>query len=180
MAESRRTLKRYEIPGNLRFLTFSCYRRLPLIQNDAVKAAFVDQLSHLRGHLAFELFAWVVMPEHVHLLIRPNLPEVTVTRITAGLKRPMSQRVLERWRELDAPVLTRIQDARGKAHFWQRGGGYDRNLVTPQEVDEKVHYIHDNPCRRGLVERAEDYRWSSMRRFEGIEDLGPELDPIPQ
>ena len=45
--------------------------------------------------------------------------------------------------------------------FWQDGGGYDRNYVTPVEIRKQIDYIHNNPVRRGLVENAVDYRWSS-------------------
>lgn len=160
---------RREIPGNTRFLTFSCYRRLPLFKNDAIKQSFVDHLDRTRSSFRFRLFAWVIMPEHVHLLLRPQLPEYPMPRVLNRLKRPFALSVVARWRELEAPVLSRITDAGGKAHFWQRGGGHDRNMRSSEDVLEKMRYIHRNPVKRGLVDRSVDWPWSSARAVKGLE-----------
>ena len=97
--------RRFEIPGHARYLTFSCYRRLPLFQNDAIKDTFVDRLRDARARYGFRLLAWVVMPEHVHLLIVPRLPETPVPLLLRAMKQSFAQRVVRRWRELRAPIL---------------------------------------------------------------------------
>lgn len=153
--------KRFEVAGQARFLTFSCLRRLALLGNARIRDAFVQQLMLVRGKGAFELHAWVVMPEHVHLLITPALPDWTVGRVLRVLKGPFSAEVLARWREVDAPILKKIATDSGRVHFWQRGGGYDRNIYTRDEFLEKVAYIHSNPIRRGLVRHEKEWRWSS-------------------
>ena len=58
-------------------------------------------------------------------------------------------------------------DGQASYRFWQRGGGYDRNLWSPEEIHEKIHYIHANPVRRGLVVRPEDWPWSSVHDYTG-------------
>ncbi len=156
----------------LRFLTFSCYNRLPLFTKDAIKALFVAQVDLTRARLGFGVVAWVIMPDHVHLLIDPR--GVTMARILMSLKRPFAARVLARWRDLNAAVLSRITDSQGEAHFWQPGGGYDRSEYTPKEISEKIAYIHENPVRRGLVGEATDWAWSSARAWAGWRD-----QPIP-
>jgi putative transposase len=163
----RKTRRRFEIAGQARFLTFSCFKRLPLLHNDAIKNAFVEQLCLTRNRLRFALNAWVVMPDHVHLLLVPDPPTVTVTAILTALKRPFAARVLQRWRELDAPILTKIVDASGLERFWQPGGGYDRNIDSDAEFFEKVQYIHNNPVMRGLVASPVDWPWSSARWYSG-------------
>ena len=179
MAMHRRSLKRVETPGHARFLTWSCYHRLPLFRNDRIKIAFVEQIRLARQRLGFHLYGWVIMPEHVHLLIMPNPPQVTVTRVLHAVKRPFASRVLERWRELEAPILSQITDRRGREHFWQSGGGYDRNIFSAQELYEKLDYLHDNPRRRGLVQHASEWPWSSLRWYEKIDFEGPSIDPLP-
>lgn len=72
-----------------------------------------------------------------------------------------------RWRALDAPVLARLEDDSGDVRFWQRGGGYDRNVRDRDELMEKIRYVHLNPVRRGLVERPEEWAWSSARWYDG-------------
>lgn len=172
MASFRRKLKRFEGLGDARYLTCSCYRRLPLFNNDDIKDAFVEHLAHVQHVLSFELFAWVIMPEHFHLLLRPRMTGgQTVTQILRRLKSPFARRVIARWRELDAAVLARITtDATGAVRFWQTGGGYDRNIHSDEEFIEKIEYIHANPVRRGLVVRPADYRWSSALNIAGATD----------
>ena len=162
-------MRRHEHPNHARFLTFSCEHRLPLFDNDAIKDKFVHQLRRTRERHAFLLHAWVVMPEHVHLLIRFPGP-ATVPDVLRTLKTGLAKRVVARWRELDASVLGKITDERGNARFWLRGGGYDRNVFSAKEVEEKIAYIHANPVRRGLVERPEDWAWSSARWWQGRRD----------
>lgn len=65
--------------------------------------------------------------------------------------------------------------------FWQRGGGYDRNLTQTKTVHATIDYIHANPVRRELVATPEDWYWSSARYFVGRTDvpLVPDVDSIP-
>lgn len=152
---------------------------MPLFNHDLIKGVFIAQLGVMRQRLDVSLYAWVVMPEHVHLLLMPPLPGVTVTQVLHALKRPVAAKVLQRWRQLDAPILRRIVDKHGQEHFWQRGGGYDRNITSMGELEEKIRYIHDNPVRRGLVHCAADWRWSSARWYESGDGCGVPIDPLP-
>lgn len=180
MRAHRKRLRRIESPGHVRYLTFSCVRRLPLLSNDAIKTLFVERLTAAQKQHHFELYAWVVMPEHVHLLLRPDLPDHPVPALLQSLKQSVAQRVIDRWRELRAPILPRITDERGRVRFWQPGGGYDRNIISDDELDEKVAYIHDNPRRRGLVQRAADYPWSSIHWYRGNRSGPLVIAPLPR
>lgn len=171
--------RRFENPGEARFVTFSCQHRLPLFSNDRIAEAFVDHLGRVRDKLGFGLVAWVVMPEHVHLLALPRSGEAEMPRILQAIKQPFAKRVLHRWRELEAPVLEQLVDDAGMARFWLRGGGYDRNITSDHEWFEKVDYIHQNPVTRGLVGAATDYPWSSARAHAHDPRAGavrPDLD----
>ncbi len=170
-----RRLARVEVPKQLRFLTFSCYQRLPLFQNDRIKDAFAERLEFSRRELGFRLKAWVIMPEHVHLMLAPP-PSCTVRHFLSHLKGVFAQRVIHRWRELEAPVLGKIRGPDGRYHFWQEGGGYDRNIFTDTERNEKLLYIHENPVRRGLSTTSTDWAWSSARWHAGERSSPPFLD----
>ena len=89
----RKQMKRYE-DGRVRFITFSTYQRLPLFQNDAIKDAFVPALSRARDRAGALLFAWVVMPEHVHLLLMPRSD--SVADMMASLKASFARAVIRR------------------------------------------------------------------------------------
>lgn len=174
MGEARRHMHRIGQPNDVRFLTFSCYRRLPLFRNDSIKSAFADRLALARETTGVRLIAWVVMPEHVHLLLMPRRHTKTITAYLRFLKRPFAQAVVSRWLELNARVLDRLIDARGATRFWQQGGGYDRVMRSEDDVREKIAYINSNPVRRGLVTRPEDWKWSSAKWYAGLrEDVMP-------
>jgi putative transposase len=170
----KKTLHRNEIDGTARFLTFSCYRRHRLFDNDKIKDRFVEHLGQQIALHAIALLAWVVMPEHVHLVAVP-VDQGSIPRFLLTLKRLFSKEVLERWRELNAPVLPKLRDRSGDLHFWQPGGGYDSNVLG-NELWEKIDYINSNPVKRGLVNDALDWKWSSARAYAGREDVvGPKI-----
>ena len=175
----RRHRVRREHTHSCRFLTFSCYHRLALFNNPAIKNLFVEHLARARLKCGFGLITWVIMPEHIHMVIWPKLPEATVSIALQTLKTTFAKQVIARWRTLAAPILPRITDPRGDLHFWQRGGGHDFNLGAGRKFREKVLYIHYNPVDRKLVKRAVDWQWSSARWYRQPENhVGPPCDPV--
>jgi putative transposase len=147
-------------------LTFSCRARLALFNLDQHKDGFALDLARARERLGFQLHAWVIMPEHVHLIVTPRLPEVTVPRILRAVKGPIAQRAARAWKA-DPPPDQRLRDRDGSIRFWQRGGGYDRNIRWHDDLREKIAYLHANPVRRGLVSSPTDWLWSSARWWAG-------------
>jgi putative transposase len=162
-------MKRYDT-GSIRFVTFSCIHRWPLLKNDLIKDEFVRALAACQQRTGLLVAAWVVMPEHAHILAWPGPRGVRLAPVLSGLKSTFARDVIGRWRELRAPILDRITGSDGRPHFWLPGGGHDENLETDDAIDTVTEYIHNNPVRRGLVERATDYRWSSARAWAGRND----------
>ena len=158
-------VRRYDIEGQARFLTFSCYRRLPLLQDPRTRDALAEHLESTRQRLGFRVLAWVVMPEHVHLIVLPA--DGRIGPVLRGIKQGFGRAMIGRWRKCGAPILDRMMDPRGTTRFWQRGGGYDRNLRDLEEIRTKIRYIHQNPVRRGLVAEAAAWRWSSAHDYGG-------------
>jgi len=117
------------------------------------------------------------MPNHVHLLIRDQ-ESGQVERMLRSLKATVARTILARWRELDAPVLEHLIDRRGNTRFWQRGGGHDRNIVSNNEFDEKIGYIHMNPVRAQLANSPTDWAWSSARWWYGDREGEIQCDHI--
>jgi len=127
----------------------------------------VESIAAARQRHRFRLTGWVLMPEHVHLLLRPDAETPALGPVLKDLKSSVANRVLRRWRALNAAVLPRILDGQGKPHFWQAGGGYDRLIESDDEYDEKLAYIHRNPVKRGLVATDRAWRWSSAQWYDG-------------
>ncbi len=140
--------------------------------------AFVQSLDRARERLGFRLVAWVIMPEHVHLIIVPT--DLGIPKTLVSIKAPVARVAINRWKKVDACVLAELEIGEGRYRFWQAGGGFDRNLRGQDDLVEKVAYIHHNPVKRGLVEQATDWGWSSARWYAGIRDGEIPIDRISQ
>ena len=148
---------RYQHQRCLHFITFSCYRRMPLLDTSAAKETFERTLERVRVWYACYIAGYVVMPEHVHLLIsEPEHSRLSV--VIQMLKQLTSQK-------LHDPRLLR---------FWQIRY-YDFPVWSAAKRIEKLRYMHRNPVKRGLVERPEDWKWSSFVHYatgaEGIVEI---------
>ncbi len=77
-SEQRKKLKRYDIPGHAHELTFSCYHRFPYLNDPNCCILFIDEVSQAREHFLFRLWAYMLMPNHVHLFIYPTQNEYKI------------------------------------------------------------------------------------------------------
>ncbi len=168
----RKQVRFRNVAGDAHFLTFSCFHRLPLLGNDRTRRWMVDAIAEAQTRFAFDLWAWVIMPEHVHLLLFPRLRPYDMSTIISQIKKPVGTKAI-RYIERNAPSyldkLTVINKNRTYRHFWQPGPGYDENIDDPVAIRRVINYIHQNPVRRGLVEKAEDWEWSSARDWAGLD-----------
>lgn len=119
------------------------------------------------------------MPEHVHLLVSPQKPGVKVGMFQGSIKEKVARKAIA-WLEENSPQwipkITVIEGNRSRRRFWQPGGGYDRNVDDLRTLQSMIDYIHANPVRRGLVERPEDWEWSSARWYAGMSPIRIEMD----
>jgi putative transposase len=172
----------FDEPGHVHELTFSCYRRYRLLSAERTCDWLARAIDGARERRSFDLWAYVFMPDHVHLIVHPHGPAASVAAILKAIKQPVGRRAfvyLESHAPRWLPRLSRERNGRVERLFWQPGGGYDRNLVEPRSLALAISYVHQNPVRRGLVERADEWRWSSAGWYDGTprNDLRP--DPIP-
>jgi len=175
----QKTRRRFEEVGLARELVFSCYRRFEFLNRDRTRLWFLEALESARQEWSFELWAYVLMPEHVHLLIYPRGSQPKAGKIVGQIKEAVARRAvayLEAYAPHWLPRITVREGQRIRRRFWQPGGGYDRNVVEPSTVHQMVDYIHANLVRRGLVGSAEDWEWSSARWYAGIRPVRIEID----
>ncbi len=175
--EKRRV--RYNQPGQPRELTFSCYRHYAFLGRERTREWFCEALDHARKRFAYQLWAYVVMPEHVHLLVFPGDSPEQMSAFLQVLKEPVARKAIRYLKGSASAWLARVtvQEGRRVRHrFWQPGGGYDRNITSTEALRAMIDYIHGNPVRRGLVARAEDWEWSSARWYAGLRPVKLEMD----
>jgi putative transposase len=169
--QHRKRVKHFDLPGHAHFLTFSCYHRMQLLSKDRTRLWLLEALAKARIKHAFDLWAWVVMPEHIHLLIYPRKRRHKMSKILASLKKPVGYQAIQFLKENNPDFLERltvINRNRTYHHFWQVGPGFDENLDDLYAIYEVIEYIHNNPVRRGLVTTATDWPWSSARDWAGL------------
>jgi putative transposase len=174
----RKRVRHFDLPGDAHFLTFSCYKRLPLLGKDRTRKWFIESLASARDKHQFQLWAWVIMPEHVHLLIHPT-SESSIASILADIKRPVGRYAISYLQMQTSPFLERLtvrNQSRTYRRFWQAGPGQDRNVYDPVVAHQVVEYIHFNPTKRGLVARPVGWYWSSARDWDGETDVAIQVD----
>jgi putative transposase len=170
-------LKRRYGQCDLHFITCSCYRRLPLLGSVGSRNMLVKILGEVRDHYEFALLGYVIMPEHIHLLISEP-PEGTPSTIMKIVKQRVS-RTLRGKTIMPPERLTVGSDTGADAllHFWEPRF-YDFNVWSQKKKVEKIHYMHMNPVKRNLVAHPKDWPWSSFS-FYATRDAGlVRIDPV--
>lgn len=165
------------------FITSVGKDRLPVFQTEKIKEITCAAIDEARTSCGFLLFAYVIMPDHIHLLTdAPQKPSMVLQYI----KGIVGHRVIDYLKEQNyesSLLKLRHADWKRKHRFslWQHDSDIF-SVTSEAKFMEKVNYIHLNPVRAGLVERAEDYRWSSARWWRGLpredEPLRVDLDRI--
>lgn len=154
-------LYRFQQSGDLHFVTFSCYRRASLLGTPQARRIFEQTLEQVHRWYGFSIVGYVIMPEHVHLL----------------LTEPVRSSMAVALQMLKQNVAHKVPHPPDTA-FWQLRY-YDFNVWSSEKRVEKLKYIHRNPVRRGLVEKPEDWEWSSYRHYAtGIDGVVEIESPV--
>ena len=180
----RHLRRNLDLPGHAHELTFCNFHGYKLLSKDRTRQWLINALKRARKIYELDIFAYVLMPEHAHILLRPTQDLYQMSLIKKSIKQPVATRAINFLvKEMNSAWLDRLTIERpgGKIerHFWQIGGGYDRNMVSPQALRAAIDYIHANPVRRGLVERSCDWEWSSACWWEGERDVPLAMDDLP-
>jgi putative transposase len=157
-------LHRYYGSGYLHFITTSCYQRRPLLGTAQNRDLFLQVLEQVRRRHHLVVVGYVVMPEHVHLLLsEPERGSPSI--VMAVLKQGFARRLLCKLRASgDAGRDELWAAALEQGHIWQRRF-YDFVVLTEHKRVEKLRYMHRNPVTRGLVLEPQHWAWSSFRHY---------------
>jgi len=156
------------IPNTFHFVTTVTYNRVPVFKSPNACEIFTNVLREMREHERFKLVGYVVMPDHVHLIINPQ--NASVIDSVRTLKSLTARRVLD-WLAINNhhASLAKLELAqtqkRQHAHaVWQKD--YSAiDLWSPRFINQKLDYIHLNPVRAGLCQHPAKWRWSSYRAY---------------
>ena len=137
-------------------------------------------MEEMRRRLDVAIWAYVIMPEHVHVLLYPRRAAYEMRQVLVALKRPVSDAAREHLERIGkrswVERLTVRYPSRTVFRFWQPGGGFDHNVFRERTVPQVIDYIHNNPVRRGVVDDPLDWAWSSARFWAGHFDAPIRMD----
>jgi putative transposase len=164
----------YDDEKHIHFVTFSCYRRRKYLELDYVKRIVI-------GHLGSKLvkrnglcLGFVIMPDHVHAMVW--FPENRqLSPFMNEWKGQSSHALKKRFRKKFPNYTSQFDES---DPVWQ-ARYYGFNIWSRQKVEEKLDYIHMNPVRGGLVERAVDWQWSSARWYIEHKSVGLPIRWLP-
>jgi putative transposase len=159
-------------------LRFSCYERRPLLETVRARNLFLKILEQVRRGCAASMVGYVVMPEHVHLLLSEP-KKGTLAKLMQVLKQRVSRSMRGgRRRRVDEQLSLGFPGPLGGLRrFWQRRY-FDFNVYSAQKMKEKLDYIHSNPVRRKVVTHPKDWPWSSWGFYATGEQGVVKIEPI--
>ena len=170
-------LRHYDNLGTARFITFFCFRRFRLLEDETAIRLFLNHLDVARKRYEVKIFGYVIMPEHVHFVLYPTRP-VALGKVIGEFKSRSAREIFAEWTKSklrDLSDLKIVANGKNRFVFWQKRC-YDHNCRRPGTVLEKIQYCHNNPVKRSLADTPSDWKWSSYRWYAGLSDCPLEVD----
>ena len=187
MLEHNRLLK-FDDNSYVHFVTTGTFRNLPYFRNEECCRVLLEELKYYSDKLDFTLPGYVIMPDHIHLLLwwdKTGKSDLSISRIIQAIKGTTARRIINlttsgrlehllRAASDTVPKNSKSHKQNIKYHLWKRGF-YDFNIYTEEKLAEKLNYVHNNPVRAGLASAPGDYRWSSYKLYFGTSTLGESI-----
>jgi REP element-mobilizing transposase RayT len=158
-----------KVAGSIYYVTTNIYKRLPIFSSSSFIIPLLDSLNFYRFQHSFSLLGYVIMPNHLHLLIWPD-GHSSIEEIMRDFKKFTAVR-LERQAEVEkradwlaAFKLAGQTTGRSKNKVWQ-DSYWDTIVYGERILRQKLNYMHRNPVRAGLVQSVEEYPYSSYRNY---------------
>jgi putative transposase len=149
------------LPGALHYITGNVHQRFQIFKRTECCQAFIDECSELRSDWPFKLVAYVIMPDHVHMIVNPQ--DGRIRELAGKLKSQSARRIIEAAPDVSFAVG---EDENGEPlhQVWQQSFKAIP-LWSTWMIWQKINYIHSNPLKARLVKSVGDYRWSSYNSF---------------
>jgi REP element-mobilizing transposase RayT len=173
-------LPRFHIEGHVYYVTTVVYDRLPVFTRPSFVIPLFDSLNYYRHKQEFRLLGYVIMPDHMHLIIWPS-GQATVSEIMRDYKKFTSRRIIRQAEVEQIQGWTMAfeqagqETGRSRHKVWQ-DSYWDVNIYNERFLRQKLNYVHRNPVRAGLAETPEEYVYSSYRNYVNGEDWLIEID----
>ncbi len=173
-------MKRYHIEGHIYYITTNVYARRPIFTRPAYVIALIDSLNFYRHRYTFKLIGYVIMPDHIHLLVWPQ-QEANVDDFMRDFKKFTAIRIIRQAKvegrsdDLQAFQWAGTETGRSENKVWQ-DSYWDKNIYSDPFLRQKLNYIHRNPVRAQLVANPVEYPYSSYRNYVAGDESLIEID----
>jgi len=157
-------------PDYLYFITTKAERHVHIFKRESIIRIIIDSLHFLRTSGRVKLFVFVIMPNHIHLIIKLS-KEYTISDMIRDFKRHTARQIIRQLlaeNETDTLKLLQRLNKDNRQDYKIREDQYDaRDVFSPEFLEQKMDYIHHNPCQPQwkLAELPEEYPWSSARFY---------------
>lgn len=152
-------------PNIFHYITAVAYNRLPIFRKEETCRIFIDNLIEIKEIHPFKLIGYVIMPNHIHLIVNPL--ECNISIILMKLKGKCAKRIIDWLKEKNySSSLKKLAiNIKGREYaVWQKDSSAI-DLFSHKFLRQKLNYIHLNPVRAGLCENPAEWKWSSYRAY---------------
>ena len=168
---------KFRNPDGIYFVTFAVVGWIDVFTRDVYREIFIDSLNWSIKNKGLVVYAWVLMTNHVHLIVAKkgenkledifrDIKKYTSVKITACIKRNNTESRKE-WMLRLFMENGRVNTQNKKYQFWQHGN-HPIELDNNKMIEQKLEYLHNNPVEHGFVNSKDSYNWSSALDYEGI------------
>jgi REP element-mobilizing transposase RayT len=159
------------------FLTFRVVGWVDIFTRKVYRDIVIESLAYCQQHKGLKLYAYVIMSNHIHLLVQCE--DGKLSDFVRDCKRFTSQRILDEmengvesrrdWLKIVFEYHAKLKPDQIR-QIWTHEY-HAEEVLSPKFITQKINYIHENPVRAGIVEKAEDYLYSSARNYAGLSSL---------
>ncbi len=153
---------RAKFAGGYYFFTVVTYRRMPLFHDEFARQCLREAIESTRSQRPFEVVAFCLLPNHLHCVRKLPADDADFSTRWASIKARFSKAFLRT--RASQPAVPRSRRRKGEACLWQRRF-WEHQIRNERDLQRHVDYIHYNPVKHGLVERVEDWPWSTYHRY---------------
>jgi putative transposase len=155
-------------PNIFHYTTSVCYQRVPVFRSPHACELFIEAFAETKRRIPFKLIGYVIMPDHVHLIINPI--NCDISKVMNSLKSAAARKVIDWLKEFKhqsslGKLALATPQKRGHNHaLWQKDFSAI-DLWSPKFILQKLNYVHLNPVRAGLCKHPAEWKWSSYRAY---------------
>jgi REP element-mobilizing transposase RayT len=162
----------------LHYLTFTIVDWIDIFSRQIYRDIIIDSLNYCNKEKGLDIFAFVIMTNHIHLIAQSR--KGALSEVIRDFKKFTSKKIIETinsepesrssWM-LDRFRFNASQRVSNKDYQVWKHGNHAVYMYSPDFMREKLNYLHNNPVRAGIVEKPEDYLYSSARYYSGLDSL---------